>query len=161
MPLLSGTVFSAIAQAIVNDTFCARIAALADRGLVVTARTVAAAIAAMTFASQAWPATLNVEGGEVFINQGAGYRPAAGSMTVNSGDAVMAKAGGSAEIVYEDECRQRVDVGAVVVVQQTSPCAVKPTPDDSVYIIGGLAATAGAALLFALGGEDGKSASAQ
>jgi hypothetical protein len=116
----------------------------------------------MTFASQAWPATLNVERGDVFINQGAGYRPAAGSMTVNSGDTVMATAGGSAEIVYEDECRQRVDVGSVVVVVgQTSPCAANPTPDDSVYIIGGLAVTAGAALLFALRGEDEKSASAQ
>lgn len=121
----------------------------------------AAAIAAVAFASPAWPATLRVTGGEVFVDQGSGYRPAESQTAVDAGDTVMAKFGGSAEVIYEDECRQSVDVGTVVVVGEKSPCALEPVADNSVYIVGGLVAAAGGGLILALQGDDSKSASAQ
>jgi hypothetical protein len=131
------------------------------RGLCVKFKCFAAVIVAVAFASPAWPATLNVTGGEVFVDQGSGYRPVEAQTAVNAGDTVMAKFGGSAEVVYDDECRQTVDVGTVVVVAEKSPCALEPVADSPVYIVGGVLVAAGGGLILALPGDESKSASAQ
>lgn len=120
----------------------------------------------MIGAAVAWPAaaaTVNYTGGEVFVDRGSGYMPLRNSMTVRPGDIVMAKVGGTADIVYEDGCRQAVDVGTIVTVGPSSPCAANAPPSDTtVYVLGGLAVAAGVGVAIALSGDDDdKSASAQ
>ena len=70
-------------------------------------------------------ATLGSVQGPVLVNTGAGYGPAKGSSELKPGDTVMAKAGGSAQISYDDGCVVEVNVGSVVTVSKESPC--KPT----------------------------------
>lgn len=122
---------------------------------------VTAALFTVVFTVPAWSATVNVTGGEVFVDQGSGYRPVSNTHSVKPGDIVMAKVGGKAEVVYEDGCRQTVDVGAVVVVGQSSPCAANATGDTTLYWVGGLAVAAGVGIAIALSGDDSKSASAE
>ena len=120
------------------------------------------ALIGVTGALPAWAATVNYTGGEVFVDRGSGFSPIRGSLAVTPGAVVMAKVGGTAEVVYDDGCRQAVDVGTVVTVGQVSPCAANaPAGDTTVYIIGGLAVAAGVGLAIALSGDDDNSASAQ
>jgi hypothetical protein len=69
----------------------------------------------------------------------------------------MVMAGGSAEVIYSDGCRQAVDVGAVVVVGETSPCAaLNPQTGamDYTLVIGGVVVAGGVAAAVALSGGD-------
>jgi hypothetical protein len=71
----------------------------------------------------------------------------------------MVMAGGSAEVIYSDGCRQSVGVGAVVVVAETSPCAaLNPGTEagavDYTLVIGGVVVAGGVAAAIALGGDD-------
>jgi len=45
-------------------------------------------------------------------------------MLLNPGDTVVVNPGGSAQISYPDNCTIPVQVGAVVTVSETSPCAI-------------------------------------
>jgi hypothetical protein len=120
------------------------------------------AIVGATVALPAWAATLNYTGGEVFVDRGSGYTPIRNSMTVKPGDIVMAKAGGTADIIYDDGCRQAVELGTVITVGPSSPCAANGPPGDTtVYVLGGLAVATGVGLAIALSGDDDNSASAQ
>lgn len=100
-------------------------------------------------------ATVNVKGGEVFIDRGKGYTPVRGSTQGQAGDTVMALAGGAGEIVYSDGCRQPVDVGAVVTIGEASPCgAANLGYPDHTLILGGLVVAGGVAAAIALSGGD-------
>ena len=87
-------------------------------------------------ASSAVAATLQSVSGPVLVSQGSGFKPAAGPVQVNPGDQIMAKPGGSAEIVYADGCRVHVEPGSIASVHgvahhgsindghaEASPCA--------------------------------------
>jgi hypothetical protein len=100
-------------------------------------------------------ASVNVKSGSAFIDRGSGYTEVRGATNGNPGDSVMVLAGGSAEIVYGDGCRQPVDVGAVVTIGQASPCgAATGGYADHTLIIGGLVVAGGVAAAIALSGND-------
>ncbi|MGE0213461.1 MAG: hypothetical protein AB7S41_18915 [Parvibaculaceae bacterium] len=60
--------------------------------------------------------------GPVSVNQGEGFSPVLGSYQLNAGDRVMADKGGSAIVVYNQDCKVPVKPGAVVVVMSRAPC---------------------------------------
>jgi hypothetical protein len=108
-------------------------------------------------APQAVAATVQPLNGEVFIDRGQGYIAIAGPTSANAGDVVMVLAGGSGEVLYEDGCRQAVELGTLVVIGEVSPCAAGPdqSPWASNYLIVGtlvVAGVVGAAI--ALSGDD-------
>jgi hypothetical protein len=110
-------------------------------------------------ASTSWAATVQVSSGEVFIDRGNGYSMVTGSTTGKPGDVVMAKAGGSAVIIYGDGCVQNVDVGTIATIVEVPPCAV-PGPDYAL-IVGGVVVAGGVAAAIILSGDDDKPASGQ
>lgn len=112
-------------------------------------------LAIMAVVGTAQAATVNVKSGSVFIDRGDGYKPVTGSTVGSDGHVVMAMAGGSGEIVYDDGCRQAVEVGAVVVIGPASPCAAaSPGGVDYTLVIGGLVVAGGVAAAIALSGDD-------
>jgi hypothetical protein len=108
-------------------------------------------------AQNAFGATVQPKVGDVFIDRGSGYTKVSGGAEAKAGDTVMVMAGSTAEIIYSDGCRQAVDVGAVVVVGETSPCAaLNPTTGgvDYTLVIGGVVVAGGVAAAIALSGGD-------
>jgi hypothetical protein len=114
--------------------------------------------------SAASAASLEAIAGTVLVNKGQGFRPVTGRTEIGGGDAVMANAGGSAEIVYQDGCRSRVEPGRVVAVASTprngslkdapvelSPCSGGPAAQSGTI---GTSATAADPGLAALGAVD-------
>ena len=71
---------------------------------------------------QAFAATINATGGQVFISQGEGYRKVVGSTQAGPGARVVVNPGGSGQIVYSDGCVVEVAPGVVAVVAKHSPC---------------------------------------
>jgi hypothetical protein len=116
-----------------------------------------AVISTFCLVSPAFAATVQVTSGEVFIDRGTGYRTVSGTATAKPGDTVMAKVGGTAVVIYDDGCRQQVDVGSVVTVSETSPCggtgALYP---DHTLLIGGLVVGGVVGLAIALSDDDDK-----
>jgi|ERR1700730_9633809 hypothetical protein len=66
---------------------------------------------------------LQINSGSAFLNWGRGFRPVRVDTELASGDLVMVAPGGSAEIVYFDDCRIPVKPGQVAVVARISPCS--------------------------------------
>jgi hypothetical protein len=66
--------------------------------------------------------------GGVAISGGSGFQQIMGKTEVHAGDSVVASPGGHAKIVYDDNCVVNVDPGAVVTVQETSPCKAGIAP---------------------------------
>ena len=69
-------------------------------------------------ASAVSAATVTTVTGKVSINRGSGFAPISSETTANPGDRVMAGPSGSAEIIYENGCRERVEPGSVVRVAE-------------------------------------------
>lgn len=104
-----------------------------------------------------------VPSGDVYIDRGTGYQQIVGPTEAKAGDVVMAMAGGSASISYENGCLQSVDVGAVAIVSEIPPCvgeqATTSPGVDYTLVIGGLAVAGGVAAAVALSGDDDPPAS--
>lgn len=103
-----------------------------------------------------------VPSGDVYIDRGTGYQQVVGPTEAKAGDVVMAMAGGSASISYENGCLQSVDVGAVAIVSEIPPCVgeqATPPGVDYTLVIGGLAVAGGVAAAVALSGDDDPPAS--
>ena len=94
------------------------------------------------------------------IDRGSGYTRVGASTSAKTGDLVMAKPGGRGEIIYDDGCRQVVEVGAVVMVGAASPCQSGLGPVNPDYILGGMAIAAGVGIAVVLSNDDDKKASA-
>jgi hypothetical protein len=60
--------------------------------------------------------------GKVWINRGEGYQLVTSPAEIQAGDFVMASPGGSAEVVYYDDCKTKVRPSGVVTVARESPC---------------------------------------
>lgn len=105
------------------------------------ARQILACGLAVVLASEcAQAATVGVVGGPVSVNTGNGFKPIRASANVAAGDLVMAGAGGSAEITYDDGCKQTVNAGETVSVAATSPCKAGALGNPmEVLVLGGLA----------------------
>jgi len=106
----------------------------------------------VVLSSGASAATVNPFREKVSINRGNGYAPVGGGTIASPGDMVMASPSGSAEIVYEDGCRQKVDPGTVVTVSATSPC--KSAALDPTWVLGGLAVAGGVTAAVLLTSDD-------
>lgn len=82
-----------------------------------------AVILGISFAGQAFAATVRATGGQVLINRGEGYKMVAGTVQGGPGDTIVANPGGSAQIVYPDGCVIDVLPGSVAVINAQSPCS--------------------------------------
>lgn len=89
--------------------------------------------------------------GDVRVNAGQGFKAAASGQTINPGDRVMLGPGGSAAIVYDQQCLERVEPGLVAVVKSFTPCNVtggtSPTAVPPAVGVAGVAAAVGGSLL--------------
>jgi hypothetical protein len=89
----------------------------------------AACCCVLTHAASA--ATVTVTAGKVAISHGNGFAPITGSTSARPGDLVLTGISGSAEIIYDNGCRQPVRPGAVTAVAETPPCkAANGAPDS-------------------------------
>jgi len=110
-------------------------------------------------------ATLEPLSGVVSLNDGKGYKPIVWPVTVKPNNAVMVAPGGSAWLVYNDDCRIKVLPGSVYTVADEIPCKpvdVEVAPSDlappqvNPYLVAG-AAVAGGVGVGILLSEHGKS----
>jgi hypothetical protein len=97
----------------------------------------------------------------VMLSHGTGYAPISGPTVANTGDSLIAFAGGHAKVIYPDGCTVDVnDRGTVVRVSQTSPCkgpaGVLPSAGFSggTYLVGAVI-VGGAIAAVSLSGGDG------
>ena len=67
-------------------------------------------------------ATLQHSQGQVLINQGSGFRPAAADVVIKPGDRIMATPGARVVIAYNKQCKMTLEPGAVVTVPAQPPC---------------------------------------
>jgi hypothetical protein len=64
--------------------------------------------------------------GKVLVNQGAGFLPASGGMSINVGDKIFVGREASASITYvADNCQVAAPAGRVLTVRVLSPCQDK------------------------------------
>jgi hypothetical protein len=76
-------------------------------------------------------ATVTVTAGKVSISHGNGFAPITGSTSARPGDSVMTGVSGSAEIIYDNGCREPVRSGTVTKVAESPPCkAANGAPDN-------------------------------
>jgi hypothetical protein len=117
-----------------------------------------AIVTALALAPAASAATVRVLDGELFIDRGEGYAAVSGATSAKAGDTVMVQAGGSGEIIYDDGCRQAVEVGSVAVVAEVSPCAtgLSEAAVDNIYLYTGLVMVGVAGAVIALSDDDDK-----
>jgi hypothetical protein len=79
-------------------------------------------LAALASSSGAFAATLQSIQGSVLINYGSGYQPVTEPIAPKVGELVMARAGGSAQVVYNAQCSVAVTPGKVVAIAAEPPC---------------------------------------
>ncbi len=82
----------------------------------------ALAVLSVFLCSAVMAATVKPVEGEVFINRGNGYERVLGVSHAKVGDFVMARPGGSARVVYDDNCSITVRPGNVVAIAPDAPC---------------------------------------
>jgi hypothetical protein len=115
-------------------------------------------------------ATVTAVSGKVSINRGDGFAQISDPTAAKPGDVVMVGISGLAEIVYDNDCRVKVEPGSVVAVAQTAPCKTVTASQDGrwvtqttevqkpnilPYVLGGAAVGGIAALAVSLGGSGG------
>ena len=109
------------------------------------------AIAAL-FSSSASATGVELVAGHVSINRGDGYQPVVDWTPADPGNLVMASPDGSGKIEYDDGCVVEVKPGAVVAVQEQSPCKTGRFGFRPGYLIGGVLVAGGVAAVIALTG---------
>ncbi len=122
-----------------------------------------AVLAIMAVPVAAHSATVQPLSGGVFVNQGAGFKPVGGPTKVSVGDRVITRNGGSAEIIYDDGCRMRVETGSITTIggaagagslkdhlTEASPCAANANAGSMGSSGASSASAAGAAPSYAL-----------
>jgi hypothetical protein len=88
-------------------------------------RMLAAATSACIGAGALQAATLDGIQGQVLVNRGSGYQFVVGPADLKPGDMIIANAGATARVTYEDGCAVRIEAGTVTTVGQRSPCAAQ------------------------------------
>lgn len=76
----------------------------------------------MAVATAAEAATVQVAGGAVSFNNGAGFRAIAGAVEAGPGDTVMTGADGEADIVYENGCKVHVGPSQTAAIGEPPVC---------------------------------------
>src|ERR1700761_1434624 len=130
------------------------------------ARTILALVPLLVAGAASAQSIGNVKG-NVLVNHGTGFVAVAGATPLKIGDTVMARPGASATLNYADGCKVDVIPGAVLTLENISPCALVnavdpnepataqndpntppatlPPPIPPVYIAGGALVAVGAA----------------
>jgi hypothetical protein len=116
---------------------------------IVALAAVAALFASTSIAGAAGLAEITSSSGKVLVNQGSGFAPVSGMISLKSGDAVMVGDGAQAQISYAAGCTVTAEASSVVTISDVAPCAagetvgtagavfVQPTADYS-PVVGGL-----------------------
>ncbi|MGE3917879.1 MAG: hypothetical protein AB7F78_19465 [Hyphomicrobiaceae bacterium] len=108
-------------------------------------------VAAVGLPAASQAATIQQLQGSVMANTGGGYKSVTSPGSIPVGTRIMAAAGGSATIVYDNGCEERVEPGMVVVVKETIECKAAAAPFGAApYVVGGIAVAGGAALAVGL-----------
>jgi hypothetical protein len=105
---------------------------------------------AVLVASPSWAAIVEPGYGDLTINQ-QGFKPVTSRSNANVGDSVMVGPGGSATVVYDDDCKVDVRPGAVTTIAPLSPCASGSNAQTNYYPDNDALGVAAAALLAAAG----------
>lgn len=98
-----------------------------------------ALVAYLATSAVALAATVQNVAGPVSLNNGNGFRAIASGAPANAGDVVMAGAGGSAQIVYDNGCVENVESGTTVNVGEAPACTQGAVPGTGTMVLGGLA----------------------
>ncbi len=69
-------------------------------------------------------ATLSNVNGEVLVNRGQGFRPAAPGMALRPGDRILVTARGRARLSYTGGCGVSLGAGSMATVTKLAPCKV-------------------------------------
>lgn len=105
-------------------------------------------------------ATVNVVSGPISVNKGNGFKAIRHSATAMAGDLVLAGTGGSAEITYDDGCKQTVNSGETVSISAPSPCKMGTLDDPmSNLVLTGLVGAAVAGGIIAVTKDSSRPAS--
>ena len=117
-------------------------------------------------------ATVTAVTGKVSINRGDGFSQISSATSAKPGDRVMAGLSSTAEIVYNNGCREILEPGSLITVAETPPCKTATVPQDGgwvtqtteerktniwAYALGAAAVGGIAAGAVALGGSSGSS----
>ncbi|MGO8781355.1 MAG: hypothetical protein ACLQKK_20965 [Rhodomicrobium sp.] len=123
-------------------------------------KSISIAVITALMASSAEAALLTEVQGMVTVNHGEGYSPAGAGGEIAPGDRVRAAAG-SASIVYENGCTQKVEPNQTVIVLYAPPaCKVESQGFSTLtYVGGGVLLAGGAAAAVALSQNGSKPAS--
>lgn len=79
-------------------------------------------LSAHALPASAATATLQIDGGEVLLSRGAGYRAVATSHPLDERDTVLARPGSAAKVTFDDGCIIHLKPGAIFTVEKNSPC---------------------------------------
>lgn len=94
-------------------------------------------LASSAIAANAPVAQLQASNGKVLVNQGKGFVPASGLISLNAGDKIMVGKDSSASVLYTTaNCSVDVAASTVVAVQAKAPCSAGQTIGavDSVFV---------------------------
>jgi hypothetical protein len=94
---------------------------------IVALAAVAALFASTSIAGAAGIAEITSSSGKVLVNQGAGFAPVSGLVSLNVGDAVMVGDGAQAQISYAAGCTVTAEAASVVMIADVAPCAAGET----------------------------------
>jgi uncharacterized protein (DUF1786 family) len=86
--------------------------------------TVLAMVSIVASGAIACAATLDNVSGRVLVNTGNGYAAAQTNTALKTGDQVFATKDSAALVIYDNGCRQRVEAGEVITVQEAPECVV-------------------------------------
>lgn len=80
--------------------------------------------------------------GNILVNRGGGFSPAAGTESLSTGNRVVANPNSAVTVIYPDGCRVRVNAGTVHTISASPPCRSSLGIDGSAgtYVLGGLGA---------------------
>jgi hypothetical protein len=86
-----------------------------------------ALLASTSIAGAAGLAEITASSGKVLVNQGEGFVPVAGMMSLNAGDTVMVGEESQAQISYATGCTVTAESTSVVTIAEVAPCAAGET----------------------------------
>ncbi len=89
---------------------------------IVALAAVAALFASTSIAGAAGLAEITSSSGKVLVNQGAGFVPVAGMMSLNAGDSVMVGEGAQAQISFATGCTVTAGSASVTTISDVAPC---------------------------------------
>jgi hypothetical protein len=89
---------------------------------IVALAAVAALFISTSIVGAAGLAEITSSSGKVLVNQGAGFVPVAGMMSLNVGDSVMVGEGAQAQISYAAGCTLTAGSASVTTISDVAPC---------------------------------------